>query len=235
MAETWMALPLFNRQNSPESSRDVLSMASPGLLPIDPSPEHDETNKFGQFDLLDNLPGELQLPADLNPARVGPTTHLPDLTDRADPEPLWMQISDLEVLGPGAVTCPFPGCKSTLRFTGSRELRRHYKQHFKRFFCRYPHCPQAGPGLEGPHPSTKRGFATRKDRARHEAKHDPRIQCPCLDERGERCSRVFSRLDNMRDHVRRIHNNSHYAGQETHGTADAIPDIDIHHETEARS
>ncbi|KAB8254982.1 hypothetical protein BDV32DRAFT_156532 [Aspergillus pseudonomiae] len=229
MAESWMALPLFNRQNSPESSRDVLSTASTGLLSVEPSIECGERDNSGQVN-PHNLPGQLQLPADLNPGRVAPSTHLPDWTRRANPESRWMQCGELEVRGPGAVTCPFPGCKSTLQFTGSRELQRHYRQHFKRYFCRYPHCPQAGPGPEGRHPPTKRGFATRKDRARHEAKHDPRIKCPCLNERGERCSRMFSRIDNMRDHVRRIHNNSHDASQEIHGTADANPDIDIHHE-----
>ncbi|KAE8356475.1 hypothetical protein BDV28DRAFT_145176 [Aspergillus coremiiformis] len=98
--------------------------------------------------------------------------------------------------------CPFPGCKSTARFTTPRDFRRHYRQHFKRFFCHYENCPQSAPD---PHNPSKRGFATRKDRDRHEAKHKPEIRCQWRNPHGEQCTRVFSRMDNMRDHVRRIH------------------------------
>lgn len=49
------------------------------------------------------------------------------------------------------------------------------------------------------------GFSSKKDRARHEAKHNPRILCEWVSEGGERCGRRFSRVDNMKDHVRRIH------------------------------
>ena len=49
------------------------------------------------------------------------------------------------------------------------------------------------------------GFSSKKDRARHEAKHNPRILCEWMGEGGERCGRRFSRVDNMKDHVRRIH------------------------------
>lgn len=233
-SESWMALPLFNRHNSPASSRNVLLRASPGPLPLDSSTVGGEMENLRQFGHLDHLTDELPPHADLNVGDVGPPIQLPDMMEIANTDPRWAQISgleDLEALGPGAVACPFPGCKSTLRFTGTRELRRHYKQHFKRFFCRYPHCPQAGPDLAGGHSAVKRGFATRKDRARHEAKHDPRIQCPCLDERGERCARMFSRFDNMRDHVRRIHRNSRYIWQEADGAAEASPAAGVRRET----
>lgn len=49
------------------------------------------------------------------------------------------------------------------------------------------------------------GFSSKKDRARHEAKHNPKILCEWIGEGGERCGRKFSRVDNMKDHVRRIH------------------------------
>lgn len=49
------------------------------------------------------------------------------------------------------------------------------------------------------------GFSSKKDRARHEAKHNPGIKCEWHGPDGEECGRVFSRMDNMKDHVRRIH------------------------------
>ncbi|KAF3005132.1 hypothetical protein E8E13_010327 [Curvularia kusanoi] len=51
-------------------------------------------------------------------------------------------------------------------------------------------CPQATGG----------GFSSKKDLARHEAKHNPGVLCDWAG-----CDRVFSRVDNMRDHVKRIH------------------------------
>lgn len=50
------------------------------------------------------------------------------------------------------------------------------------------------------------GFSSKKDLARHEAKHNPEIQCEWHGPNGEQCVRMFSRMDNMKDHVRRIHN-----------------------------
>lgn len=118
---------------------------------------------------------------------------------------LLAEISDKHIPQPRfsiPSTCPFPDCKTTTLFTTGRDFRRHYRQHFKRFFCRYKECPQSIVDLRDP---GKRGFATRKDRARHEAKHNPAIQCPYQDVNGEPCKRTFSRMDNMRDHCRRIH------------------------------
>jgi hypothetical protein len=56
------------------------------------------------------------------------------------------------------------------------------------------------------------GFSSKKDRARHEAKHNPRILCEWVGEAGERCGRRFSRVDNMKDHVRRIHRKGQMEG-----------------------
>lgn len=53
---------------------------------------------------------------------------------------------------------------------------------------------------------TSGGFSSKKDRARHEAKHNPGIRCEWHGPNGEECARMFSRMDNMKDHVRRIHN-----------------------------
>ncbi|OGM45229.1 hypothetical protein ABOM_005892 [Aspergillus bombycis] len=97
--------------------------------------------------------------------------------------------------------CPVPG-RSTARLTTAQGSQRHYRQHARSFFCHYENCPQSAPDPQSP---SKRGFATRKDRDRHEAKHKPEIRCNWRNQQGEQCTRLFSRMDNMRDHVRRIH------------------------------
>ena len=86
--------------------------------------------------------------------------------------------------------CAYPGCSSKARFSRACDLRKHFNRHSKNFFCRHDGCPQA----------TEGGFSSKKDRARHEAKHNPGVACEW-----EGCERIFSRVDNMKDHVRRIH------------------------------
>lgn len=90
----------------------------------------------------------------------------------------------------GTWRCAYPGCSSRNVFTRGCDLRKHYKRHSKHLFCRHDGCPQ----------STEGGFSSKKDRARHEAKHNPGVPCEW-----DGCGRVFSRVDNMKDHVRRIH------------------------------
>ena len=89
----------------------------------------------------------------------------------------------------GTFRCAYPNCSSHSAFRRACDLRKHYNQHRRHLFCRFDKCPQS---VEG-------GFSSKKDRARHEAKHNPGVKC----ERG--CGRVFSRVDNMKDHVKRIH------------------------------
>ncbi|KAF2429491.1 hypothetical protein EJ08DRAFT_650342 [Tothia fuscella] len=90
----------------------------------------------------------------------------------------------------GTWSCAYPGCTSRAVFTRGCDLRKHHKRHTKSFFCRYPGCSQASGG----------GFSSKKDLARHEAKHNPGVVCEW-----DGCDRVFSRVDNMRDHCKRIH------------------------------
>jgi hypothetical protein len=90
----------------------------------------------------------------------------------------------------GSWSCAYPGCTSRAVFTRGCDLRKHHKRHTKSFFCRSPGCSQATGG----------GFSSKKDLARHEAKHNPGVVCEW-----HGCDRVFSRVDNMRDHVKRIH------------------------------
>ena len=86
--------------------------------------------------------------------------------------------------------CAYPQCTSSARFTRGCDLRKHYRRHTKSLFCRFDECPQSREG----------GFSSKKDRDRHESKHNPGVPCSHKD-----CERVFSRMDNMKDHVRRIH------------------------------
>lgn len=86
--------------------------------------------------------------------------------------------------------CGYPGCTSQAKFTRGCDLRKHFRRHTKSLFCRHDECPQSKEG----------GFSSKKDRDRHESKHKPGVLCT-----DETCERRFSRVDNMKDHVRRIH------------------------------
>ena len=97
--------------------------------------------------------------------------------------------------------CSYPDCKSEIVFTRACELRKHFRRHIKHLFCRFPSCA----ANENSDTRRRGGFSTKKDRSRHEAKHNPRIRCEWNGEGDERCRRVFSRADNMRDHIRRVH------------------------------
>ncbi|KAL4929320.1 putative C2H2 transcription factor [Aspergillus undulatus] len=97
---------------------------------------------------------------------------------------------------PGTWRCAYPSCTSPSLFRRGCDLRKHYNRHRKHLFCRHDGCPQANPAIPGA------GFSSKKDRDRHEAKHNPGIRCEWA---SEGCTRVFSRVDNMKDHVRRIH------------------------------
>ncbi|KAK1139956.1 hypothetical protein N8T08_011033 [Aspergillus melleus] len=90
----------------------------------------------------------------------------------------------------GSWRCAYPGCTSQTTFRRGCDLRKHFNRHRKHLFCRYPECAQ----------STTGGFSSKKDRDRHEAKHNPGISCEWPN-----CRRMFSRVDNMKDHVRRVH------------------------------
>lgn len=86
--------------------------------------------------------------------------------------------------------CAYANCSSQAVFTRGCDLRKHFRRHTKSLFCRHEDCPQSREG----------GFSSKKDRDRHEARHFPEIPCSV-----KGCGRVFSRVDNMKDHVRRIH------------------------------
>jgi len=84
----------------------------------------------------------------------------------------------------GTWSCRYQGCSSRSTFNRGCDLRKHYKRHTKSLFCRHEGCPQA----------VEAGFSSKKDRARHEAKHNPTVECEW---KAEGCNRLFSRIDNM--------------------------------------
>lgn len=95
----------------------------------------------------------------------------------------------------GSWRCAYPGCTSQTTFRRGCDLRKHFNRHRKHLFCRYPGCAQSSSG----------GFSSKKDRDRHEAKHNPDVPCEWPN-----CGRMFSRVDNMKDHVRRVHRRREY-------------------------
>lgn len=107
-------------------------------------------------------------------------------SERTPPRSLSPTSPDLRAYGfpnkNGTWSCAYPGCTSRAVFTRGCDLRKHHKRHSKNFFCRHAECPQATGG----------GFSSKKDLARHEAKHNPGVLCDWTG-----CDRVFSRVDNM--------------------------------------
>jgi hypothetical protein len=107
-------------------------------------------------------------------------------SERTPPRSLSPSSPDLRAYGfpnkNGTWSCAYPGCTSRAVFTRGCDLRKHHKRHSKNFFCRHSECPQ----------STGGGFSSKKDLARHEAKHNPGVLCDW-----DGCDRVFSRVDNM--------------------------------------
>lgn len=103
--------------------------------------------------------------------------------------------------------CAYPGCTSRATFTRGCDLRKHYNRHSKHLFCRVDGCPQsqAAAASRSTDGTLTGGFSSKKDRARHEAKHNPGIKCEYVSPNGTPCERIFSRTDNMKDHMRRIH------------------------------
>lgn len=63
-----------------------------------------------------------------------------------------------------ALCCPFPGCNSRTLFLRPCDLNKHYRQHFKRFFCRIEGCHMSEQAtLNGRSQGLSMGFASKKD------------------------------------------------------------------------
>lgn len=93
-----------------------------------------------------------------------------------------------------ALQCPYPSCSSKKLFKRQCDVDKHYRQHFRKYFCRFSGCQM--PGQNGS--NFPIAFATTKDRDRHETAHNPSIPC-------HYCGKLFSRQDNLRDHCRKRH------------------------------
>nr|AXP33365.1 transcription factor [Fusarium graminearum] len=206
--ESWSALPLFDRVASPDPAKDFVPDLNDYESPTFEIDLLSETYDFDNFptyslptvDSTKTLYSEEPLVCfDFDFANPAIENYITTSSGLLDAVP--SQLIALPTFTRPS-KCPFPSCKSATVFESGRDFRRHYRQHFKRFFCRYSECPQSAQDLQ--EIGTK-GFATRKDRARHESKHKPTVRCPWQDKEGQQCLRVFSRVDNMRDHYRRIH------------------------------
>ncbi|PTB37056.1 hypothetical protein M441DRAFT_261213 [Trichoderma asperellum CBS 433.97] len=97
-----------------------------------------------------------------------------------------------------SLKCPHPACQSKVLYTRKCDLEKHYRSHFRKYFCRISECSLCEMNSLTVSGSGYSGFATRKDRDRHERSHFPALSCKC-------CGKVFSRLDNLRDHWRKRH------------------------------
>ncbi|KAJ5115445.1 hypothetical protein NUU61_001204 [Penicillium alfredii] len=175
-AESWLPLPAFT---GPSTS--TASTAAPDHF-LAPSPLFPSTAPVSieSSSVLSDSPAPTLSDLDSPPSRARPSSpsNPADLSRYGIPT------------GDGAWRCAHPGCSSQALFRRGCDLRKHFNRHRKHLFCRHENCPQSVQG----------GFSSKKDRARHEAKHNPGIVCEW-----DGCGRVFSRVDNMKDHVRRIH------------------------------
>lgn len=89
--------------------------------------------------------------------------------------------------------CYFPECTNQAKFTRDCDLRKHFKKHTMSFPCRRSDCPQSIIGVPP-------RFTCQKDRDRHEQRHTAEVICAF-----PRCDQQFSKIETMRDHVKRIH------------------------------
>jgi hypothetical protein len=162
---TSYSYPSFSGMASPPMLAHDSTLLSQSFGAPRPSRSHSTSSSTGRG-IPSNVPSETSPPAlsrSLSPSS-------PDLRSYGIPNKN------------GTWSCAFPGCTSRAVFTRGCDLRKHYKRHTKSFFCRHGDCPQ----------STGGGFSSKKDLARHEAKHNPGVLCDW-----EGCDRVFSRVDNM--------------------------------------
>ena len=132
-------------------------------------------------------PASLSVPSSSSPTR-GSSAHHQGHSRSPSPHP--PDLYNYGNLNPDNRTwrCAYPGCHSKAIFVRPCDLRKHFHRHNKQFFCRHEGCSQSKEG----------GFSSKKDRARHESKHNPGVQCEW-----EGCERIFSRVDNMRNHMQR--------------------------------
>ena len=135
------------------------------------------------------LPQSQMTPSPNLSERVGSPSHPPS-GQQSPGQQTSPDLSDCGYLNPETRTwtCAYPSCSSKAIFNRPCDLRKHFNRHSKNYFCRHEGCPQTQEG----------GFSSKKDRARHESKHNPGVVCDW-----DGCERMFSRVDNMRNHMAR--------------------------------
>ncbi|KAJ5787954.1 hypothetical protein N7457_002944 [Penicillium paradoxum] len=206
--------------SSPEMQTESYSTFNNGLNANEhwlPCPPHSSVDLIQEsfFSPLQSLSAPRSVPAQTShpyqstPATISVASSPPHSTSDPDSPPpaaggsssgSGSNASDLRnygiPTGDGNWRCAYPGCSSHASFRRGCDLRKHFNRHRKYLFCRYEGCPQSAQNAL----SSQNGFSSKKDRARHEAKHNPGVLCEW-----DGCGKVFSRVDNMKDHVRRIH------------------------------
>ncbi|KAF8542954.1 hypothetical protein BDD12DRAFT_875474 [Trichophaea hybrida] len=120
------------------------------------------------------------------PSIGGPHIHDP-WVDNRNPNHVMREVPDT------GYRCSSARC----RFTASspEQLTRHQQKHLKIHYCRFTPCPRT------------EGFATPNDRERHEKSiHKiPGCYWKCLDNNCGSYGKEFSRRDNLKDHLKRMH------------------------------
>ncbi|KAJ5807872.1 hypothetical protein N7474_009141 [Penicillium riverlandense] len=189
-AESWMPLPAAfvgpSAMSSPNLSAPDAFLSPPPSTAIFPNAPTSNPVSGDSASILSTSPTPT-FTSDLDGSPPGTSSSRTRPSSPSSPSDLTRYGIPI---GDGAWRCAHPGCSSQAIFRRGCDLRKHYNRHRKHLFCRHEGCPQATHG----------GFSSKKDRARHEAKHNPGIVCEW-----HGCGRVFSRVDNMKDHVRRIH------------------------------
>lgn len=94
--------------------------------------------------------------------------------------------------------CPYPLCQSQITFKRPCDLNRHYRSHFRSYFCRLLYCSICTTTTGGTVDQSPRRFGTRKDRDRHEQANFPGFCCSL-------CGKLCSRKDNLANHYRKCH------------------------------
>ncbi|KAL4974641.1 hypothetical protein BDW66DRAFT_167609 [Aspergillus desertorum] len=183
-------LELFSAQEDPWSL-DQLALLSPDNEPT-PQPATDLDPLWSQLtqrglDLDPSFwpPRGLDLPPSPSPstsASIPPPP--PQQTQPNAPQP-WTP-PDIFEMGyqdaNGDWRCKHSGCRSDRIFMRACDLRKHYRMHQRKYFCKEQGCP-----------SSVSGFSPSKDCRRHMRSHQPIIQCLAAESMG--CTRVFSRVE----------------------------------------
>ena len=168
--------------SSPEFSDYASSITAGSVLPLTYPPS---SSSMLSTPSSYHLPSSLSVPSNIR-SGAGSRSQGPSRS----PSPHASDLYNYGTLNTDHRTwrCAYPGCNSKAIFVRPCDLRKHFHRHNKQFFCRHEGCPQA----------TEGGFSSKKDRARHESKHNPGVPCEW-----EGCERIFSRVDNMRNHMQR--------------------------------